>query len=477
VQAAPHAAAEMLQFAVGGAHYALPAAMVAEIIRPRALTRVPHAHASLVGVLNLRGIVLPVLSLASLLGRDAAAAAPGARVVVLDRGAPVGLLVESVTALAAANGVPVVDIEALLARDFSALARRPQGQREAAAGPAAEAAPMQRGLAMLGVKLAGQEYALPLSEVAEVMALPADIGVVPRTDAAMLGVAALRGRLLPLVSLRVLLGLPADGFDRGRARIVVTHAGGIVVGLVVDAMTAILRVPESDMDKVPRVLTRGRGEAQIETICRLDGGRRLVAVLAPARIFDSATAARIQAGAAEESGLMPTEDAAEGSFAAEQFVVFQLGGESYGLPIQAVEEVVRRPDQLTRIAQAPGFIDGVMNLRGQVIPVIDQRRRFAVPAAERGSGRRVVVVAIDGLRAGFVVDAISEVISIPLTELQTAPALAADGSTIFDRIATIERDGRMILLVDAKALLNRAERDTLAALSRTEEAAGSAAAS
>jgi purine-binding chemotaxis protein CheW len=161
----------------------------------------------------------------------------------------------------------------------------------------------------------------------------------------------------------------------------------------------------------------------------------------------------------------------------EQFVVFRLGEESYGLPIGAVDEVVRRPDQITRVPGAPAFVEGVMNLRGQVVPVIDQRQRFAVKDSEHGSGRRVVIVTIDGLRAGFVVDAVSEVVNISAAEVRTAPALTADGAAMFDRVAILDRhDGgrngdrdsgqgsRLILLVDAKALLDRAERDVLAAV-------------
>jgi purine-binding chemotaxis protein CheW len=310
--------------------------------------------------------------------------------------------------------------------------------------------------------------------------LPLDIASLPHTDAAMLGVTALRGTLLPLVSLRVLLGLPAGGWDRAHARIVVTRIGGALAGLVADNMSAILRVPASDVDEVPSVLTRGRGEAHIKAICRLEGGRRLVSILSTERLFDQATASRIRARATEETAQVATNAPA----ATEKFVVFRLGGESYGMPIGAVDEVVRRPAHLTRVPGAPAFMQGVMNLRGQVVPVIDQRQRFAVKDSEHGGGRRVLIVTIDGLRAGFVVDAVSEVVNIPVTELQAAPHLAADGTAMFDRVAIFgEHDGggngggdrahdeTMILLVDAKALLDRAERDLLASLAAEAAAA------
>ncbi len=348
----------------------------------------------------------------------------------------------------------------MLARDFAALPRRRTGERPVAIPTAAPEKLDQDELALIGFTVAGQDYALPLDKVAEVIPMPAAIAEVPDTDAAMMGVISFRGTLLPLVSLRVLLGLPTQGFERDKARIVVTRAGPALIGLVADHMTAIIRVAEDALDPVPLVLTRGQSEARIEAICRLDGGARLIAVLSPAKLFDETTAARIFAGVQHGTTTM----AADTDHAmSEQFVVFQLADEHYGLPIASVDEVVRCPDSLTRVPRAPAFIEGVMNLRGRIVPIIDQRQRFAA-SGEATRGRRVVVVTIDGVRAGFVVDAVSEVLTIAASELVAAPDMTADGSRLFDRIATIARDGRLILVIDPRAMLDRAERDVLAAL-------------
>ena len=153
------------------------------------------------------------------------------------------------------------------------------------------------------------------------------------------------------------------------------------------------------------------------------------------------------------------------STAGEQFIVFQLGGEEYGLPIEAVDEVVRIPDTLTRLPKAPAFIEGVMNLRGRVVPVIDQRRRFKFEGQGEKRRERIIVVRIDQMHAGFVVDSVSEVLRIPQSQLRPTPDLAADGSQVIDRIANIEVERRMILLLNPRELLDRAERDLLAAMS------------
>ena len=368
------------------------------------------------------------------------------------------------SALTKSQGEHGLDLTALLARDFGALRQKTgiaAAKRDHMAAVESEAVARDE-LALISFDLAGQDYALPLDKVIEVRALLNSVSNIPGTDQAMVGVTDLRGHLLPLVSLNFLLGLPGGALDRNKRRVVVTRVGSALVGLVVDEIKAILRVPLDAIDPVPPVLTRGKGEARIEAICRLNGGRRLVSVLAPARLFDSETTAHILADAEGGAAQMAGSEIANDTF--EQFVVFRLADEHYGLPVLSVDEIVRRPAQLTRVPRAPAFVEGVMNLRGKVVPVINQRQRFSIAGKTAGHNLRIVVVTIDGLQAGFVVDAVSEIIGIPARDLKLTPELAADGAQLFDRVANIESQGRMILLIDPKELLDRAERDVLAAM-------------
>ncbi len=454
-----------LTVTAGGETLALPAGGVREVFRPRAVTRVPHAPAALLGLTNMRGSALPVVSLSILMGRDAPLSSAAARVVVVEGEEPVGLLVDSVSALGASGGTPV-DFRLLLARAFDGAARRGTVARGTVhAGEAAGAARAPEAeLAVLAFLLAGQDYALPLDKVAAVTRLPAEVAAVPRTGQAMLGVTARGEGLLPLVSPHVLLGLEAGGGDPGRARVVVMRLGPALIGLVVDEVTAILKLPETAIDPVPPVLTRGAGEARVEAIGRLDGGKRLVSILSPARLFDEETATRLLAEAGREAGTMTGAGSLAGMV--ERFIVFQLGNEHYGLPIGAVDEIAGRPESLTRVPRAPAFVEGVMNLRGAVIPVIDQRRRFATGGeAEPGRGR-VIVMTIGGLRAALAVDAVTGILAVPASELEPAPGLATGEAAVFDRVARAGGDGRMILLIDPKVLLDAAERDLLGAIAR-----------
>jgi purine-binding chemotaxis protein CheW len=235
--------------------------------------------------------------------------------------------------------------------------------------------------------------------------------------------------------------------------------------MVVDRIAEIVRTSETYLDAVPPVLTRATGEAQIEAICRREGGRRLISILSTSTLFSRDTIERFT-GYAGRGSIQMSASVQQKS---EQFVVFQLADELYALPIASVDEVVRSPDKVTRVPRAPGFVEGVMNLRGKAVPLIDQRQRFGV-AGQRDDRGRVMVVTIEGVQAGFLVDRVSEVISVPLSELRPAPEFpAAEASPLFDRIAMVERLGRMVLVVEPRALLDRAERDIIDSISAREE--------
>jgi purine-binding chemotaxis protein CheW len=461
-------AEQFLSFRVGATRLAVAAQTVAEVVRRPKVTRVPHAPASLLGLTHLRGRTVPVVSLARLLGEADAPETGDARLLLIEAEEPFAVAVDYVGAMSAIGGGAragqvyvedgesgrVVDMLDLLQHDLGALPRRAVGTAKTVVATAkAEVRAPQ--FALMTFDLAGQAYALPLEQVAEVLTLPTSLATLPGADAAALGVMTHRDGLLPLVSLRSLLGL--GDAPPPSSQIVVTRLGGAVIGFVADRMGQIIRVAEDRLSPTPSVLNRGAGEAQIQSLCRLPGGRGLVSVLSAERLFRSETVARILSEAGQETQTM-AEPAAK--TAIEQFVVFTLGEEEYALPIAAIDEIVRLPDNLTRVPRAPAFIEGVINLRGRLVPVIDQGRRFQSPGAGDESRRRLIVTTVAERPAGFIVDKVTDILSVGGDRIAPTPEMAADGARLFHR--TLDVDGRLILLIDPQALLDRAERDLLA---------------
>ena len=466
----------LLSFTVAGQTMAVAAADVAEVGRVPPWTRIPHAPPSLLGVANIRGRVMPVVSLARLLGDDEGQIAAGptgaaARLLVLAGGAPVGLVVDAVAALGRGDAAQRLDPRALLAREYAALRRHTAAQAPAmSAAPAIEPDHAQDRVALVALRLGGQDYALPLDQVDRVMRPPGALTTVPRSDGAMLGTIAFDGGLLPVVSLAVLLGLPPSDAAEVSARILIASIAGQRVGLLVDRVTGTIEVRRDNIDAVPPLLTRGAAEAQIAGICRLDGGRleggrRLVCLLSTSRLFDAHTTQLLRSSGQQEPQRMPASTASDD--ARETFVIFRLGDEAYGLPIAAVHEVARYPEHLARVPDAPDFVAGIMSLRGRAVPVIDTARRFGAAAGGQRS-RRVIVVSAGGVTAGLAVDAVTDVLSFPTAALQPAPDFEAEGA-VFDRIAVRSAD-RMILLISPKGVIEAAERDLLAALAEVAQA-------
>ncbi|RZK00225.1 MAG: chemotaxis protein CheW [Novosphingobium sp.] len=451
----------MLSFRIDGQTFALKTDLVREVATMPKITRVPQAPESILGLANLRGSVITVLSVARLLHRPQGIPT---RIIVVDAGERLGLAVDDTRQIVAADqssDAIEIDIEKLLGQAMPA--RTERSARGGGGGRASrdETPDEIETIALVAFAIGDQDFAMPLGAVEEVLRMPAEIAVMPDADEVVIGSAAVRGELLPLLSLRALLALPAQSQET-RARLLVVRIGVHRVGLLVDEMRSILRVPETMIDAVPQVLSRGQAEARIQAICRMEGGERLVSVLAADALLRDDITARLLNGGSAEQGIMARNEVEADS---EQFLIFRIGEEEFGLPISAVEEVALLPAKLTPVPKSPAFVLGVMNLRGQVIPVIDQAQRFGAATSKAGR-RRVIIARVGELQAGFIVDAVSEVVRVPASALRPAPEFGNEETRVFEQVANLADEQRLILIVDPRELLDRAEQDFLQALGR-----------
>jgi purine-binding chemotaxis protein CheW len=476
-----------LTFKSEGRFYALPAASVAEVVRVPPLARVPQAPRSLMGLINLRGSVVPVASVRALLGRDGATTTPASRLIVLDGASPVALAVDEVTNLvriapekvktaeadvASESGeylrgvfedsshvTKILDIQELLRRAFAQIAPKRQAIAAAVgANPQRQVAVETARTRLVTFEVAGQEYAFPLDVVREIVMTPDDLTFVPGSDDAVRGVMPYRGGLLPLLSLRRLLGLPSTVLSR--EKVLIATIGDLVIGFVADRTRAVLSVEPDRIELAPPVLAaRAGGEAQIKEIYRAENGR-LVSILAPERLFREEVMQKLAHGKTTMKAKVDEDGDASGTDEL-KFVVFRLDDNEFALPIDAVDEVARVPDQITRLPKTPKFLEGVVNLRGEVLPVIDQRRRFEMqPATARGH-RRLVVVRTERHRAGLIVDSVSEVLRCTPDLIKPSPDLTGEALGLVNSVINLEASGRIVLLLDPSELLTRAERGLL----------------
>ena len=476
-----------LVFSVGDRLFALSAEEVDEVVRLPALAKVPQAPPSLRGLANLRGRIVPVASVRALLGGDPSADVGTKLALILAGKAPVALSLDEAPELVTASDLQtqdagvvarpgerlraifkiddgrvahVLDIQALLAAAFVPRAARDREARGQQGGMRADAGAndVSRGK-IISFLVAGQEFALELDCVQEVILAPAAVTAVPHAEDLVLGVTAYRQSLLPLLSLRGLLGLGGD-HEAARSKVIVSSIGGTLVGLLADQAKAIVPIDEDRSEPPPPVLAARTGaESQIKAIYRTEDGGRLISILAPEQLFRDDVMQRLtraQSGAAQPAAAGDVADQAE-----DNFLVFRLGEDEFALPIEAVIEVARIPAQITKVPKTPDFLEGVISFRGEVLPVVDQRRRFDMPVLAGDDRRRLVVVRSERHRAALIVDAVSEVLSNPKGEIDPAPDLSGQQTRLVHGVINLEASGRMVMVLDPVELLSRAERGLL----------------
>jgi purine-binding chemotaxis protein CheW len=142
-----------------------------------------------------------------------------------------------------------------------------------------------------------------------------------------------------------------------------------------------------------------------------------------------------------------------------QLVVFSLANEDYGVDIAAVDGIVKM-QPITTVPHAPGFVEGITNLRGEVLPVIDLRKRFGLPVGEKTKDTRIVNVEVDGIRVGMVVDAVNEVLRVSEEDIEPpSPLVTTVDSAFITGIAKVHE--RLIILLDLAKVLSPEEQTDL----------------
>ena len=144
-----------------------------------------------------------------------------------------------------------------------------------------------------------------------------------------------------------------------------------------------------------------------------------------------------------------------------QLVTFSIGSEEFGVDILKVIEIIRTME-ITKVPKAPAFVEGVINLRGLVIPIIDLRRSFGLAEKAGDSDTRIIVIEINGMSVGFVVDSVSEVLRIPANTVEPAPPVVAGVDS--DYISGVGKlEDRLLILLDLDMLLSADDLESLGA--------------
>jgi Chemotaxis signal transduction protein len=142
-----------------------------------------------------------------------------------------------------------------------------------------------------------------------------------------------------------------------------------------------------------------------------------------------------------------------------QLVTFGIGDEEFGVDILRVQEIIRTME-ITKVPRAQDFVEGVINLRGKVIPIIDLRRRFGLPSRKHDKHTRIIVIELYDIIVGFVVDSVSEVLRIPASTVETPPSVVSGVEAEYIRGVGKLQD-RLLILIDLDRLLSTESLESL----------------
>ena len=151
---------------------------------------------------------------------------------------------------------------------------------------------------------------------------------------------------------------------------------------------------------------------------------------------------------------MPKQDSKEETLRG--LVTFKIGDEEFGLELLSVQTIIRMVEP-TQVPRSPDFVEGVINLRGSIIPIIDFRTRFNLPQKEAEKDTRIIVTEIEGKVVGFIVDSVSEVLRIPTSAIEPPPPII--GGIESDYISGVGKlEDRLLILINLDRLLSETEK-------------------
>ena len=437
---------QLVTFKVGGEEFAFPMEHVREILRVQTPKEVPGAPEHLLGVLTVRGRILPIIDLRRLLRQSSFAS-------------------DHVTACRQASG----EYQALLTAQSAAGSAHPDAHRVTAAAEKLRTwlSAFNSSSQVLTETLA---QARGLNEhVSKQITVAADHSLDAKAQAALSQDIA--ASIASIVTTLHTFEEKVEGNIREDQRIIVVDSNGFQLGLVVDHVNEVLGVQEEAIEAPPNVAHQEG--VSLSGIVKLEEGNRLILLLATGSLLDhkvleKITAAGDRSGAAATEETKPKEKKEEENAQGEdlQLVTFLLGKEEYGIPIARIQEIDRLSN-ITQTPKAPKYVEGVTNLRGEVIPVLSTRTLFALEQKASDDHTRVIIVDLAGSKTGLVVDSVKQVLSISSRNIAPPPASISNGNDaqFISGIGKVEDGKRMIVLLDVGKVLTRGEQSELSALS------------
>jgi len=470
---------QLVTFHLGNDEFGVDIMHVREIIRLTEVTHIPQAPSYVEGVCNLRGSILPIIDGRARLGMSRRQSDGSTRVLVLDVGGKAtGIVVDRVSEVLR---VSQADIEAppaviqdmdvdflngmlklndgkriIMALNLSSIVSVKQIEdikQEAlsiATTRADSAVKTEIEEDQLVTFLLGQEeYAFDIMHVKEIIRVE-QITAVPNVADYIEGVVAIRNHLLPIINMRMFFGLENIQIN-DQARIIIVDLGQMSVGFRVDKVSEVISISRTVIEPPPLIFSDEEA-GQIRGVAKLSDGKRLLMCLNATKLLPAEVVQRFSGETIGEEAVTGKQN--NSIIEEEQLVTFKLGKEEFGIKITDVQEINRMTD-ITHMPNAPVYIDGLVNLRGNIIPVLNLRRRFGLTEKQRDDATRIIIVDVGNRKTGVMVDAVSEVLRFDSSLVESTPQIVSEDldAKYINGVAKLNGGKRMVMIIDLAQVL------------------------
>jgi len=484
---------QLVSFRVANQELAVPIQLVQEIVKLPTITKVPRAPDYVEGMGNLRGEILPIINLRRRLGFAPQEPDEQTRVVVIhSKGTLTGVIVDAVSEVMGVDArtlePPPASLAGVEGQYLRSVAKVNDGKRLVmildesrvlpdALGTNQLTNPQQMGEGtsvyssdvthesevtdqLVSFRVGREEFAVYVRNVREIIRV-AEITPIPQVPAYVLGVMSLRHHLLPVVDMarrfyvhggKTASLAPLGQESQDNQRIIVLDLDGFQTGVRVDSVSQVLQVERSSIDEPPTIF-KTKGVDCLLGVGKLNKGKRLLMLLDASKLIPADDRKRLAHKTEDHivNGTLQQSSKIDDEL---KSVCFRIDHEEYALDIMRVQEIIRLRE-ITRVPQSPDYVEGIINLRGVLVPVVDMRSRFGLEKRERADENRIVITTIHGKITGLIVDSVSEVIRLPRADIEAAPTT---GGGLEDRfiegIGKLNGGKRVLILIRLEALLD-----------------------
>ncbi len=480
---------QYLKFLLDDTFFAIKIENVEEILHIPEITRVPLSEDYIVGISNLRGDIVPVIDLKKRIKGSFEKDSELSRLIVINhKGVKTGFLVESISSIEevdeekvvktdnygeinskylegifeSSDGVlvGVIDLNEILSIEGVEETKSSfKGAEEEFDKKEKAESDDSYGKKILTFRLNRQKFAIEIDYTREIIEKP-EIEDIPTKSLDIIGVFNLRDEIIPVLDLSKRLDIEVEEEEKevkgdGIQKIIIFIFNKSVIGLLVDEVEEVLEPLKEEIIPVPNTFDE-ISKQYVKSIFNNSREKEIIFLLNEKSLLNQEDIEDIDS-IKKDSEFVKKD---ESESLTEKIAVFKLSNEEFGVNIEKVIEI-NRLSEITPVPKTASFIEGVINLRGEIIPVINLRERLGLGKKEYDEFERVIIVEIEGHKTGLIVDRVTEIKTVDMNEFKDIPKFLKKEveRELFEKIANIEDEKRIISIIAIDNILTKAEKN------------------